>query len=94
MNRFTSLVSKIVFAGLMLVGTASIAACQGKFHDYTKDGSVTLQLDFQGKDFYTDGIGEFELAHCIDGDTAHFTPKVDKTNQGLMKARFFGIDTA
>lgn len=93
MNRFTSFISKIVFAGLVLAGTSSLAACGPKFHDYTKDGSVTLQLDFQGKDFYLDGIGEFELAHTIDGDTAHFTPKVDSTHTGLMKARFFGIDT-
>ena len=93
MNRFTSFISKVVFAGLVLAGTSSLAACGPKFHDYTKDGSVTLQLDFQGKDFYLDGIGEFELAHTIDGDTAHFTPKVDSTHTGLMKARFFGIDT-
>ena len=93
MDRFTSIIKTAVFAGLVIAGTAGVTACGQKFHDYTKDGSVTLQLDFQGKDFYTDGIGEFELAHTIDGDTAHFTPKVDKTHQGLMKARFFGIDT-
>ncbi len=93
MNKFTSFISKIVFAGLVIAGSASLTACKPKFHDYTKDGSVTLELDFAGKDFYVDGIGEFELAHAIDGDTAHFTPKVDSTHQGLMKARFFGIDT-
>ena len=93
MNKFTSFIKTVVFSGMLIAGTAGVAACGPKFHDYTKDGSVTLQLDFQGKDFYVDGIGEFELAHTIDGDTAHFTPKVDSTNQGLMKARFFGIDT-
>ncbi len=93
MNRFTSFISKVVFAGLVIAGTSGLAACGPKFHDYTKDGSVTLQLDFQGKDFYLDGIGEFELTNAIDGDTAHFTPKVDSTHTGLMKARFFGIDT-
>ena len=93
MNKFSSIISKIVFTGLVIAGTASISGCKQKFHDYTKDGSVKLELDYEGKDFYIDGIGEFELAHTIDGDTAHFTPKVDSTHQGLMKARFFGIDT-
>ena len=93
MNRFTSFIKTAVFTGLVLAGTAGVTACGPKFHDYTKDGSVTLELDFKGKDFYVDGIGEFELAHTIDGDTAHFTPKVDSTHTGLMKARFFGIDT-
>ena len=89
-----SLFSKIICASLVLGGLSAFTACDNnKFHDYTKDGTVTLPLEFSGKDFYTDGIGEFELAHAIDGDTAHFTPKVDRTHQGLMKARFFGIDT-
>ena len=89
-----SLFSKIICASLVLGGLSAFTACNNnKFHDYTKDGTVTLPLEFSGKDFYTDGIGEFELAHAIDGDTAHFTPKVDRTHQGLMKARFFGIDT-
>ena len=61
--------------------------------DYAANGSVKLNLDYQGKDFYTDGIGQFELKTAIDGDTAHFTPLVDKGNVGTMKARFFGIDT-
>ena len=91
--KFTSLVSKIICAGMLMAGMSSLTACPAKFHDYTTDGSVQLLLDFHNKDFYVDGIGEFELAHAIDGDTAHFTPKVDNTHQGLMKARFFGIDT-
>ena len=90
MNRLSSIITKIVFAGLVITG---VAGCKAKFHDYTTDGSVQLELDYEGKDFYVDGIGEVELAHTIDGDTAHFTPKVDSTNQGLIKSRFFGIDT-
>ena len=61
--------------------------------DYAANGSVKLGLDYVGKDFYTDGIGQFSLKTAIDGDTAHFTPKVDNTHSGTMKARFFGIDT-
>lgn len=61
--------------------------------DYAATGDVKLGLDYVGKDFYKDGIGQFSLKTAIDGDTAHFTPKVDSGNIGTMKARFFGIDT-
>ena len=61
--------------------------------DYVNNGTVKLELDYEGKDFYTDGVGQFELKTPIDGDTAHFDPLVDNTHQGTMKARFFGIDT-
>ena len=61
--------------------------------DYAGNGSVKLELDYVGKDFYVDGVGQFSLRTAIDGDTAHFTPKVDSTNSGTMKARFYGIDT-
>lgn len=61
--------------------------------DYAASGAVKLELDYVGKDFYVDGIGQFTLKTAIDGDTAHFTPLVDSTHSGTMKARFFGIDT-
>ena len=61
--------------------------------DYATNGSVKLGLDYVGKDFYVDGVGQFSLKTAIDGDTAHFTPAVDSGNVGTMKARFFGIDT-
>ena len=61
--------------------------------DYANNGSVKLALDYVGKDFYVDGVGQFSLRTAIDGDTAHFTPAIDSTNQGTMKARFYGIDT-
>ena len=61
--------------------------------DYVHDGSVQLALEYEGKDFYVDGVGEFELKTCIDGDTAHFTPLIDSLHKGTMKARFYGIDT-
>ena len=61
--------------------------------DYANNGSVKLELDYVGKDFYVDGVGKFSLKTAIDGDTAHFTPEVDSLNKGTMKARFYGIDT-
>lgn len=61
--------------------------------DYANNGTVTLSLDYTNRDFYVDGIGQFDLKTAIDGDTAHFTPLKDSLNKGTMKARFFGIDT-
>ena len=59
------------------------------FHDYVKDGTVKLTLDYKNKDFYKDGIEKVDLLTPIDGDTAHFS-----TSSGVtLKARFFGIDT-
>ena len=61
--------------------------------DYAANGTVKLNLEYTNKDFYLDGVGQFSLKTAIDGDTAHFTPLVDSTNTGTMKARFYGIDT-
>ncbi len=58
--------------------------------DYARGGSIKLALEYEGHDFYTDGIEQVSLYNPIDGDTAHFTPK----SGGLtIKSRFFGIDT-
>ena len=63
------------------------------FVDYAHDGSCTLPLEYSGKDFFQVGVGEFDLWMAIDGDTAHFTPKVTTTSSETVKARFYGIDT-
>ena len=60
-----------------------------EYHDYVKDGSVKLGLEYANHDFFTDGIEQVTLLTPIDGDTAHF-----KTSSGTtLKARFYGIDT-
>lgn len=61
--------------------------------DYAHNGSVRLTLDYKGKDFYKDGIGQVTLKTPIDGDTAHFTPLVTTTSNFVIKSRFYGIDT-
>ena len=61
--------------------------------DYAHDNTVQLGLDYQGRDFYKDGIGEVTLKTCIDGDTAHFYPVVTTTSTLAIKARYYGIDT-
>lgn len=90
---------KSLFTAALLVGIASCGGNSGpqkgdaNWVDYTKDGSVTLNLDYKDRDFYVDGIGQVTLKTAIDGDTAHFNPLKDTTESGLIKSRFFGIDT-
>ncbi len=50
---------------------------------------LTMDLDYEGKDFITDGIGVVRLARSVDGDTAHFYT-ADNT---YIKVRFLGVDT-
>ena len=61
--------------------------------DYVHNGSVALDHDYAGHDFYTDGIGQVSLKTPIDGDTAHFTPLITTTSGETIKSRFWGIDT-
>ncbi len=58
--------------------------------DYTSSEEARLVLDYKGKEFLTDGIGQVTLKTAIDGDTAHFNEEgIDE----LIKCRFYGIDT-
>ncbi len=85
---------------LVVLGFASIltVSCGGngggkKRIDYTQNPAVRLHLDYEGHDFYADGVGEVTLRTPIDGDTAHFDPVVTKTSNKAIKSRFWGIDT-
>jgi endonuclease YncB( thermonuclease family) len=73
--------------------TASSSSSSIQEIDYAHNGSITLPLDYQGKDFYQDGIGEVTLVTPIDGDTAHFSPVIKTTSSETIKSRFWGIDT-
>ena len=54
---------------------------------------VHLQLDYQGKDFFKDGVTQVARVFPIDGDTAHFDPIGYTADTERIKARFYGIDT-
>lgn len=66
------------------------SSSEGGWVDYAHNGSVVLNLDFEGRNFFIDGVEEVTLWNTIDGDTAHFKAK---SNGEVIKARFFGIDT-
>ena len=61
--------------------------------DYVNSPAVRLTLDYKGRDFYKDGIGEVKLRTAIDGDTAHFDPVVTTTSSLVIKSRYYGVDT-
>lgn len=91
-----------LFAGLLSIGLAACGQKSGSkepekgdknWIDYANNGSVKLELDYVGHDFYQDGIGQFSLKTAIDGDTAHFVQVDQQKSQETMKARFYGIDT-
>ena len=97
---------KIIVSVLFAVLSLGMAACGNKqgestdpqkgdknWVDYANNGSVKLELNYVGHDFYTDGVGQFSLKTAIDGDTAHFVQVDTSKNQETMKARFYGIDT-
>lgn len=60
---------------------------EGEYDDIAK--TLTLDKNYEGKDFHKDGIGKAILTKPTDGDTANF-----KLENGLdVVVRFFGIDT-
>lgn len=76
----------IIFTSLLLL--VGVSSCDKK-EDYVDYVAQTkLEQEYEGKEFYRDGIGEVTLERCVDGDTAHFM-----TNGRLLKVRFLGIDT-
>ena len=84
----------LMLGGLFFASASAISACGGgsSLHDYVHDGSVKLKLDYKGKNFRKDGIGQVKIEQYIDGDTTHFTCVADPTSE-LIKTRYYGVDT-
>lgn len=63
--------------------------------NYVDSDKVRLTLDYKGRDFYKDGIGQVTTTSTsyIDGDTTHFVPVVTTTKSERIKSRYYGIDT-
>ena len=50
---------------------------------------ITIDFEYEGKDFTDDGVGVVTLVRSVDGDTAHFYD----LSGDYVKVRFLGIDT-
>lgn len=89
--------NRFVYSGLFVCSVLlGISSCgndaEPEFIDYASTSDVVkLKLEYENRDFFTDGIAEVELYTAIDGDTAHF--KMLSGNDDLIKSRFYGIDT-
>ncbi len=86
---------KIVYSALFFLSLSSVVSCgpqEPEFIDFASTSDVVkLGLEYEGRDFFKDGIAEVELYTAIDGDTAHF--KMTEGNDELIKSRFYGLDT-
>ena len=47
------------------------------------------RVEFEGREFFADGIGVVDLHRCIDGDTTHFRSQ----SGSVFSVRYLGIDT-
>ncbi len=99
--RFKNSLKGFLLSGLIALSSISVTSCQlgpstdGRegFVDYVHtDSKIRLKIDYQGKNFYTDGIAKVDLYSGIDGDTSHFK-QVDFPREELIKSRYYGIDT-
>ena len=78
-------VTKLIFCLCLL------AVCLLPLSSCSNDpvSSLKLDVDFEGKSFHTDGIGEVELLSVTDGDTANYQ---DHDNT-FITLRYFAVDT-
>ena len=86
-NRYVSFGLALVFG----LGTFSLASCNRSSQDEHVDyvSQAKLNLDYTGKQFLTDGIGEVTVRQYIDGDTTHF----NQTNKMQVDVRYSDINT-
>jgi len=91
--RSSSLKKLFGLSAIVLFGISGLAGCNKTKAKVDYAAQLHLTLEYKDKDFFTQGVGEFNLFTCIDGDTAHFTPIVTTTSSKTVKARFYGVDT-
>ena len=95
--------SLFLLLGGVILSLTSLISCKEKeqeaeFIDYVHTSDVVrLTHDYKdtngnNRDFFKDGISQVTPRYYIDGDTTHFVMK-DSSNQELIKARYYGIDT-
>lgn len=86
-------ISQIILLPVLALGLF-LAGC-GANPDLATPLTDTYEMDFEfdGLNFFEDGIGEVKLASATDGDTANFNPISDSSPNARQSVRFLGIDT-
>ncbi|MFP4287106.1 MAG: thermonuclease family protein [Candidatus Izemoplasmataceae bacterium] len=89
---------KFLLIGLVFLALFTLTACNNDPEEQDPDETPTLNTDYtdeltldvnyEGSSFISDGIGEVELVQCVDGDTARF-----RDGNETFAVRFLGIDT-
>jgi micrococcal nuclease len=80
--------NKKIFQSLIIILVAFIlTACRDEA-PLDASETLTLDIDYAGKNYIDDGIGIVTLASCEDGDTAEFNVSEER-----IRVRFLGIDT-
>ena len=89
---------KSIFSSLlMLAFVLVLAACGNDEASTTEEiptlntnltDELVLELDYEGKNYKDDRIGEVSLSSCTDGDTADFS-----ANGDTFSVRFLNVDT-
>ncbi len=89
------MIKKVLIFAVAVLSAFALMGCKttkvspdGEYDDITK--KCKLELTYQDKDFFNEGIGEATLAKSTDGDTANFILKKGSTG---ITVRFYGIDT-
>lgn len=90
---------KFQFAFLGILSVFAIASCS---KDFDKDAGyrtitskLTLDTDYEGKNFIDDGIGKATVQKYTDGDTSTFKLETtsEMANKSTIVVRYHGIDT-
>ena len=77
----------IIFTSLLSLVYAT-SCKEDRFKDFVDYVAQTkLTQEYEGKEFFSDGIEVVTLNSCVDGDTAHFNLQ----NGRLLKVRFLGV---
>lgn len=93
-----NLFKKISLSLLAVIGLATITACGESFDKdkgYTDITSkLSLSKDYEGKDYFKDGIALVEVERLTDGDTSTFRlPSPLPDGKASLTVRYHGINT-
>ncbi len=84
--------NKLLLFALSLTLVFSLLACGEEEPSTELDTKLTdalrLDRDYEGKNFFEDGIAEATLSRCIDGDTTRFN-----VNGENISVRYLAVDT-
>lgn len=90
-KKFFSILTSLM---LVVVSVSCTPAAGGGELNTNQTDATKLQVNYQGKDFTTDGIGRVTLKTLVDGDTTYFNiPNNPAYAKDGISLRYVGLDT-